>query len=120
MAILFFVREEGFSGISDFVVIKCLCDSEWDTDEILGAMNRAFNTWMENTEAGHSAWVDSSEDFNIGDYLQVSDDEDLKTFLAEEGLELEILSGDDHSSLVPYDQVLASPSIGEEEEEELD
>ena len=119
MATLFFVREEGFSGVSDFILLNVQCDADLEADDILDSMKRAFNEWMESTDAGRDAWINSSEDFNIGDFLHVSDDEDLKACLAEEGLVLEIVNSGNNATLA-YDLVLAAPDISDEYDPDAD
>ena len=59
--------------------------------QILQPLTAAITLWINETKAGHEAWRDSCEDFNVGDLTAYLEDAELKARLKAQGIyELEI------------------------------
>ena len=82
-------------------------------DEVLQRLTRAIEHWIGNTQEGRKAWLESSEDFNIGDlagYLNGRGKAvaSLQHYLDQEGIarikDLFVLTSSEQES---YDRILA-------------
>lgn len=86
-------------------------------EDALQRLSRAVSQWVQTTEAGRHAWIESSEDFNVGDlaeYLSQTGQAtpSLQRFFMKEGItrvkDVFVLTdaGREH-----YDRVLANVKI---------
>jgi len=102
-----FNRHEGFS-LSTFAVVTFSTDEEATPKVLIEKFKAAVTKWIKNTKEGTQAWESSCEDFNIGDYASYMNDEDLNTYLVDEGMSVCIDLMSDSGSLFSYDMVLAN------------
>ncbi len=81
--------------------------------EAMQRLTRAIEHWVRNTDEGRKAWLESSEDFNIGDLAGYLDSRGkavptLQQYLEREGIarvkDLFVLTNSEQES---YDRVLA-------------
>lgn len=59
---------------------------------------KALSRWVNTTESGKTAWEESREDFNIGDFSMNDNNQELKLILVENGImsaEVETFTMDD-------------------------
>lgn len=104
---LTFIRQEGFAGISNMIVVGVYMTNNKDPMEALKA---GITEWVETTQEGKDEWEGSCEDFNIGDLLMASDDE-LMPILRKHGIAgLRTIYAHDPDLVYPYDTILAEPS----------
>lgn len=83
-----FIRQDGLS--IDAVAILEIIDAPGEKDrtakEALDALKSAITQWVANTEEGKAAYEASSEDYNIGDFVDDYDNYSLKPYLASAGI----------------------------------
>jgi len=81
--------------------------------EAMQRLTRAIEQWIGNTEEGHKAWAESSDDFNIGDlagYLNGRGKAvpSLQRYLDQEGIaQIRDLFALTNSEQESYDRILA-------------
>lgn len=110
-----FIRPEGMSV--DAVGVLTIHDrddiAERSASAALSALESAITQWVKQTAEGLAAYQTSSEDYNIGDFVDDYDRKELKPFLKEHGidsLELQTLCPDQTNTydrhLVQEDELL--------------
>jgi len=86
--------------------LRYLPVDEDDQLTAIEAFERCITDWIVTTEAGKESWHESSQDFNIGDYLHVESDPELKRCLAAQGVEVVHVDSLSMDQVQAYDRVL--------------
>jgi len=106
-----FIRHDG--ALVDALRVVELTTEANTKDEVMQRLTRAIEQWIGNTQEGRKAWLESSEDFNIGDlagYLNGRGKAvpSLQRYLDQEGIarirDLFALTNSEQES---YDRILA-------------
>jgi hypothetical protein len=106
-----FIRHDG--ALVDALRVVELTTVANTKDEVMQRLTRAIEQWIGNTQEGRKAWLESSEDFNIGDlagYLNGRGKAvpSLQRYLDQEGIarirDLFALTNSEQES---YDRILA-------------
>jgi hypothetical protein len=106
-----FIRHDG--ALVDALRVVELTTVANTKDEVMQRLTRAIEQWIGNTQEGRKAWLESSEDFNIGDlagYLNGRGKAvaSLQRYLDQEGIarikDLFVLTNSEQES---YDRILA-------------
>jgi len=109
-----FIRTD--RGNVNIIAVVDITDSEKDTrsgrsaKEALEALKKAITRWVSETDEGAEAYANSSEDYNIGDFLGDFESLSFAPYLASAGiecLEINTLSPDETNS---YDHHLVDES----------
>jgi hypothetical protein len=108
---LFFTRTEFMSGrLENMAMIDAKILEEY-RDEIKAAnvvydlIVDAITEWVEKTESGLQEWINSSNDFNVGDLSNINLDE-LRPFLNSRGIESIEVETATKDQMNYYDQIL--------------
>lgn len=91
------------------VIFKCSAVAGSVVDHVLPAVKQAVTKWIKQTDTGGRAWVEASEDFNIGDlamYLM-----SLQPFFAEHGMYNASIESVDCVPCWNYDTLLADREV---------
>lgn len=110
-----FIRQDGMA-IDQLVAIRFTHgDTLLRQDQVFRAFTRAVTKWVETTEMGREAWINSSEDLNIGDLLSGYDgcpsfNRQFNPLLKEQGIDdWKVIYQMGNGGTESYDHVLASP-----------
>jgi hypothetical protein len=107
---LLFLRRAGglFGGVENAMVLSVETERPVRRSDVLSRLERAVTKWVNTTEAGREAYLDSSEDLNIADLDgHLLSDESLVQCLTDEGLhKAEIIYSYEGGSEVAYDHHL--------------
>jgi hypothetical protein len=90
VAIVSVIPKESEVGSKSDIKIRSAQDA-------LKAIKKAVTQWVKNTTAGQVAWKHSSNDFNVGDLSQYTNDVTLEPYLHKAGimaLNIEVFYGD--------------------------
>jgi hypothetical protein len=86
-----------------------------DVDSVLGLLRDAVTDWVRETDEGRTAWEDSEEDFNIGDFDDLGEAESFRPFMRRHGIvRIMRLYLGDMLDAFPYDTVLPRLGRGED------
>lgn len=104
---LCFIRNEGIHGVTCLAILS-VSSLNWITPgEALIALKRGCTDWALKNSEGRQAWLDSSEDFNVGDLMSYLADSDLCACLLARGLtKVDVLYQLGEAEDVSYDKVL--------------
>jgi hypothetical protein len=104
-----FIRNEGSSGFTSMALacctlrdnlVKIVEGSPNAAEFVCQKVSCAVTAWMKNTDEGYEALSSTNNDFNVGDLVEYLDSEELKGYLAEEGiLEMKITTHDQGNAL---------------------
>lgn len=104
---LAFIRYEGIQGLDCLLVMEFKTAQPMGRDAIMAALRRALTKWAETTAEGREAWEQSSEDYNVGDFLGDCETPEVLRLLADEGiLGIEVIYQLSSSEEVSYDALL--------------
>lgn len=81
---LIFARQVRY-GLPDTIISLRVCGCE-DHNDALWRLRDGVTKWMRNHPSGRAAWVDSVEDFNVGDLVGYLGDEHLVEELRKAGI----------------------------------
>lgn len=81
-----FIRQDGQDV--DAVAILLIQDNDGNRGAAAGlqAVERAITRWVKETPEGREAYEESSEDYNIGDFVDDYQSESLAAYLIKEGI----------------------------------
>ena len=107
---LTFIRNDGLKGLDRLLVMAFKTrDDLAKPSDVLAALRRALSKWASTTEEGRAAWEESSEDYNIGDFLGDCENPQVLALLQEEGiLHVEVAYELSSQEEVSYDRILMS------------
>lgn len=107
-----FLRNEGREGVTSIAIMdvsvrEALYDvlgiSPAGRDTILSKVTLGITQWMKETEEGYEALASTNNDFNVGDLVEYQSSEELKGYLAQEGITNIAITTFDQGSIVDYD-----------------
>lgn len=110
-----FVRNEGSAGITSLALACCtlreaLLDiaeaSVNSADFVCQKLMCGVTAWMRNTGEGYEALAATNNDFNIGDLVEYQHSEELKGYLAAEGILDVSITTYDQGNALSFDQHL--------------
>jgi len=104
---LVFVRTEGMRGLTTLAVVQVECVRDLPTSDALSALEDSITEWVKATQEGHSLWLASCQDLNIGDLASHGTD-GLGPYLRKNGiLDIAFLYLGGMDVVIPFDRVLS-------------
>src|SRR5690554_5443587 len=107
-----FLRNEGREGVTSIAIMdvsvrEALYDvlgaSPAGRDTILSKVTLGITQWMKETAEGYEALASTNNDFNVGGLDEYQRIEELKGYLAQEGITNIAITTYDQGSIVDYD-----------------
>lgn len=103
-----FIRQENF-GIENVCLLTITDKEEIDPrsdHDAIWALKGAITEWVESTPEGQKAYQMSSEDYNIGDFINDFQDPSVERFIAKAGIEALSMESLTDEQILAYDEHL--------------